>query len=83
MGLKRRNNHKHAKRRAMERYGIVLNQEVHRAIVEQIQRGDWLDFKRLTNSRTRFEIGFQGKQMRVIYDKNQHNLVTMLPPRGA
>lgn len=80
MGLKRRNNHKHANRRAAERYGVDLNQETHREIVKQIRNGDWLDSKRLTNSRTRVEIEFRGKRMRVIYDTNQHNLVTVLPP---
>lgn len=76
---KRASNHRHAKRRAAERYGLNMIQRLHRQIVQQIQAGQATPQGRLTNTRTRFEVEVEGQRPRVIYDRVQKNLVTILP----
>jgi hypothetical protein len=77
---KRASNHLHAKRRAAERYGLNLTQDVHRAIVKIIQeRGGKLQAQRQSNSRTIFTLPYDGNWLKVVYDKVHHNLVTILP----
>lgn len=73
-------NHLHAKKRAKERYGIDLDKKIHKAIVDMIQAGEAIFLGRQTNSRTMWIVDIKGIQMRVLYDNNQHNLVTVLPP---
>lgn len=85
---KRANNHIHARRRAMERYGIELSQELHQSIVKAIRadkqkRTRWAKWQqKITNTRSLWLVEVEGQRLTVIYDKAQKSLVTVLPPDG-
>lgn len=67
---------RHAKRRAFERYGIVLNMN---EAVKQIQSGKGDFLERRSNRITVWLVQQQNKEIRVVYDKLRHVIVTCLP----
>ena len=71
----------HARRRALERYGIELTREKQNAIVRAIQKGQGLFLRRQSLRVTEWNVAFEGKELRVIYDGKRKTLITCLPPR--
>lgn len=70
----------HAKRRALERYGITLNRHDMRALVELIQSGrtEFVEHQSHRVSVHRVPLGTQ--MARVVYDRQRQTIVTFLPP---
>jgi hypothetical protein len=69
----------HAKAAAEERYGIVLNKEARREIVQKIQTGEADFVSRTSNNRTLWKVDHQETSLNVVYDKARHALCTVLP----
>jgi hypothetical protein len=69
----------HARRRAEERYGIKLNSKGRIAIIRMIQRGEKIRSRKLTNRLTEHILMFEDNLIRIVYDKERHNIVTFLP----
>jgi len=68
---------RHAKRRAMERYGITMNTE---SLVRQIQTGQdaifvWKQSRRVSH----WDVVYKGEMLRVVYDKERQTVITVLP----
>lgn len=83
MAKKKRFLRKHAKRRALERYGITLNAHQVYEMERMIrQNKSWLISSQY-NSRNRkvHELRYNGRIYRVVYDKIRHRIVTFLPLR--
>lgn len=77
---KRRANIIHFQRRIYERYGIELDVYEVRDLADFIKaNGRKYFIEKLSGSRTLFKIPIQGQAVLVIYDKNQHSLLTALP----
>lgn len=71
----------HAKRRALQRYDLALNREQLDALVKRIQTGDNVTFVlKQSNRISHYELEIEGKKVRVVYDRERHNIVTFLPP---
>lgn len=78
----------HAKRRALERYGLALNKEMYLGLCADIQNGLGVCLGKQSNTRTVWKIkaptvndfGFQDHiACNVVYDKSRHRIVTFLP----
>jgi len=74
----------HAKRRALERAGVVYNRHEMRRMAEQIQHGNSTELERQSNARRVHILAFQafnGAPDRVhvvVYDKRSRQVVTLL-----
>jgi len=71
----------HARRRALERYGIVLNKEARRAMVEAVRSGRARLVHRRSNRVATYEIEWEGRTVLLSYDRKRGTIVTFLPPR--
>lgn len=71
---------KHAKRRARQRFGIILTQNDEAIIKQKIQNCEAIFIYKQSNRVSHFGIKFQGKDMIVIYDKIHKTIVTFLYP---
>jgi hypothetical protein len=69
----------HAKHRAYQRYGVLLNKESLRELVRQIQTGAARFILRQSCNRTLWEIDLNGRPARVIYDSRRGTICTFLP----
>lgn len=77
---------KHAKRRFQTRIGISLTQELHTLLVKKIQRGEAVKFEKQSNRVSIWDINVLGMfpdnpeidSLRVVYDQNTKNIVTIL-----
>jgi hypothetical protein len=74
---------RHAKRRAQERFGLEVNHEQYRELVRQIQVGKAQFIERQFRSRTHWWVTIDGKQARVVYDKDRHTIITFLPEESV
>lgn len=79
MPSKAKNQQRHAKRRALERYGLEITQEKYDQIVKLVQSGKSKFLFRQSHRVSHFLIEFEGKSMRVVYDKQRKTIVTFLP----
>lgn len=70
---------RHAKQRALQRYGIDLNKTLLRTWVEQIHSGSAKFLERQSNRVSVFEITYNDKQIPVVYDRIRKTIVTALP----
>lgn len=70
---------KHAKRRALERYEIVLNRRDLKEIARMIQNGKSILLRRQSIARAHHEVEFCGVKMRLVYDLLRGEIVTFLP----
>jgi hypothetical protein len=69
----------HAKRRAMERYGILLNREAYLELRDVIRSGGGqLIIK--DGKTTIWRVPYQGQELLTIYNRTTHEIVTFLPP---
>lgn len=73
---KRINQIRHAKKRSIERYGIVLDMA---DAVKQIRAGKAEFLERQSNRVSIWRIHQQGHNIPIVYDKLRHVIVTCLP----
>jgi len=69
---------RHAKTRASERFGINFNQQVHDEVIEMIKNGKAKFIEKQSNRITLFDVLIDGKECRVVYDKERKLIVTFL-----
>lgn len=82
MESKAKSQRKHAKRRALSRYGLALSRHHLDAIVLQIQSGKAKFVERQSNRVTLWEVSYEGHILPVVYDKIRKTCVTFLPTGG-
>ena len=72
---------KHAKQRFIERHGFYLTDEDLNFLRGCIKRNRGAIFVSRTSNRVSiWDVDFKGRTVRVVYDKNRGNIVTVLPP---
>ena len=71
----------HAKKRALERYGLDLNRHAYREAVLAIQKGTAKLLKRQSRRVTIWAVKVQGRMCKVVYDSQRKTIVTFLPFR--
>lgn len=70
---------KHAKRRALERYDLELSDRDLREIVRLIQAGKAQKTLKQSHRVTVCWLQFQGKTIKVVYDKSRKSIASFLP----
>lgn len=68
----------HAKRRAEERYGLVVNKDTRRKLLECIWNGRTTFVMKQSLRVSVFDVEFEGETYRVVYDKIRKEIVTFL-----
>ena len=76
---KKRNQSIHAKRRALERYDLDINRKSRMGIISLIQNNHTIERKKQSNRVTIHTLNYNGKIIKVVYDKDRKNIVTFLP----
>lgn len=72
----------HAKQRAIQRYGVTINERKRREIINLIRSGNVGKFvKRHSVRVSEWEIPLNGEIFRVLYDKKRKDIATFLPPK--
>ena len=79
MKSKAKNQKRHAKERALERYGLVLTRAVYREWVKLIQSHKATFVSRTSHRLTRFIVHWEGQDFPVVYDSIRKTIVTVLP----
>lgn len=74
---------KHARSRAMQRFGINLTPAKQAAIVRMIQTGRAEKVDRQSHRVTRWLVTIDGDRMFVVYDKQRKTIATVMPPEWA
>jgi hypothetical protein len=69
----------HAKKRAIERYGLELNQEDFKKLNDLARSSPVI--KRMSNRLTLRKMVFNEDVIRVIYDSHRNQIVTFLPQK--
>lgn len=69
----------HAKKRAAQRYGLVLNRGQLRQIVQLIQEERGVFLERQSLRVTLWQIEWEGRLCKVVYDSQRKNVVSFLP----
>jgi hypothetical protein len=70
----------HARRRARERYGLSLKQHEYHELCRRIQENiDCKFLYRQSNRVSLFALKWGGEWLPVVYDKQRHTVVTVLP----
>lgn len=69
----------HAKKRAEERYGLSLNHDQRREIVDMIQSQQAEFIGKQSNTRSLWRVQFQDQSLNVVYDKARRAMCTVLP----
>ena len=69
----------HAKRRAMERFGIQMNRQDYWALLRKVQKGDGIVIERQEAGRMKYAVIWEDKVIPLIYDKTSKTIVTVLP----
>ena len=69
---------KHAKRRAWQRFGLLLNRSDRKDIVLSSQKGEAELLGRQSIAKSIWVVKCQGRDMVAVYDKNRHAIVTFL-----
>ena len=69
----------HAVRRAAERFGVVLSTEAYDALVRQIQAGQARFLFKESTRLSHFALVIGGVEVRAVYDRMRHTVVTVLP----
>jgi hypothetical protein len=76
---KAKNQKRHAKRRAFERYALDLHQDAQASIVRAIQGGEARFLRRQSWRVTLWEVEHDGQRLPVVYDRKRKTIVTVLP----
>lgn len=69
----------HAKRRALERYGLEVTEEVRDNLKSKVARGDGVFLYRTSRRVSVWELTLEGNEYRIAYDKNRKEIITFLP----
>lgn len=69
----------HAKTRAYQRYGLILNREKLQAVVRDIKTGKATFVEKQSLRVSVFDVLIEGQMCRVVYDRHRHEVVTFLP----
>jgi hypothetical protein len=69
----------HAKLRAAERYNLLLSSEDLKQIIKQIQSNRAIFLERQSLRVTKWEVTVKDQTLCVIYDRERHSIVTILP----
>ena len=77
---KERSQESHAKRRFVQRFGIILTKELKERIVKMIQEGYVQIVEKQSNRISLFDVPVEGKMIRIVYDRTRKNIVTALYP---
>lgn len=70
----------HSKRRAIQRYGVKINQAARRELIIQIQTNVAKFVRGHTNRVKEFVVNHEGKELRCLYDNKRNTILTFLPP---
>ncbi len=70
---------KHCKRRALERYGVMLSRRQIADLVSQIQTGKAKFIERQSHRVSKFLVHLGERDISCIYDNKRKTLVTFLP----
>lgn len=79
MSAKKQGQHKHAARRAEERYGLHYNKAVRQSLIGKIQSNNGKFVEKKTNRITIWLVEHEGAEYMVAYDKIRKNIATFLP----
>ena len=82
MNAKQKAERVHAKRRAKSRYGLDFTKEVRRSFKTIIQSNKAKFVLRQSRRVSVFEIPYDNKTYKVVYDKLRGEIVTFLPSEG-
>lgn len=82
MPSKRGAQKQHAKRRARERYGLLINKIDIENMINDIQSNKGEFVFRSSNRATIWKLVCKGKEVLVVYDKLRSQIVTFLPFRA-
>lgn len=69
----------HAKLRAIERYGVSLNNRDLEIIVGRIKNGNSKTIEKQSNRVSVHKVEYQGVEMIAVYDKHRKMIITFLP----
>jgi len=69
----------HSQKRALERYGLQYTKELKEGILAKIMSGDAKFIDRQSNRVTIWDVHTQGKEVRVVYDKQRKNIASFIP----
>lgn len=81
MPSKQKSEFLHARRRLKERFGIDLTRKLRRQIKDDIRRGRCQVLTRPSNRVTMYLVDVKGISMRVAYDRQRKEIITVLPRR--
>ena len=70
---------KHARQRALERYGIDYNRDVRREFLKKIANSGAKFICRQSNRVTVFDVEHEGQTVRFVYDSSRQEIITFLP----
>ena len=76
---KAKNQKKHSKRRAAERYDLELHQDAEASIIRAIQGGEAKFIRRQSYRVSIFEVEHEGRTLPVVYDRKRKTIATILP----
>ena len=79
MPSKRKAQKQHAKKRARERYGLLVNKIDIENLINAIQNNKGEFIYRSSNRATVWKLKCKGKEVLVVYDKLRGQIVTFLP----
>ncbi len=90
MASKKELQKRHAKKRFQTRLGISLTQELHNFLVQKIQKGQAIKVEKQSNRVSIWDIDVRGlfrenpeiDYLRIVYDSNTKNIVTILYEDG-
>lgn len=72
---------KHAKKRLLQRFGILANREKYKQLCTMIMSGHSIPIVKQSNRISIHEVEFEGKKLKCVYDRNRHNIVSVLTER--
>ena len=80
MSSKKLSERVHARRRAMQRYGITFGRERRSALVRAIQTDKAVFLRAFSNRSKAFAVFYEENWYAVVYDNQRKEIITFLPP---
>jgi len=75
---KRRDQQRHAQKRAMERTGLNISANRQDEIIGKIQKGECVFVRKDSRRVSVFDVEFEEQTLRVVYDKQRKSLATIM-----
>ena len=82
-GSKTNAERKHASRRMLQRHGLEVGKTELGEMVKMIQDGEATFVERQSNRITVWDMDYIGRLLRVVYDKERKQIVTVLPKEAT